>query len=52
MLSLLGLQDTYIHDGRVLTETVEETGPARAFAQSQAAGCSQCDPVKQLREHV
>jgi len=24
MLSLLGLQDTYVHDGRVLTEAVEE----------------------------
>jgi len=24
MLSLLGLQDTYVHDGRVLTETIEE----------------------------
>jgi hypothetical protein len=27
MLSLLGLQDTYVHDGRVLVETIEE----RAF---------------------
>jgi hypothetical protein len=24
MLSLLGLQDTYVHDGRVLTEAIEE----------------------------
>ena len=48
MLSLLGLQDTYIHDGRVLTETIEEqVRPVRLRSHKQP-GCSQCDTVKQL----
>jgi hypothetical protein len=34
MLSLLGLHDSYIHDGRVLTETIEEHAkPARLRGQ-------------------
>jgi hypothetical protein len=36
MLSLVGLQDTYIHDGRVLTETIEErVQPVRLRGHTQ-----------------
>jgi hypothetical protein len=31
MLSLLGLRDTYVHDGRVLTETLEKNGLPRSL---------------------
>src|SRR6266550_3760903 len=39
MLALLGLQDTYIHDGRVLTETVEEhVQPVRLRGHAHTLG--------------
>jgi hypothetical protein len=39
MLALLGLQDTYIHDGRVLTETVEEhVQPVRLRGHTHTLG--------------
>lgn len=39
MLSLLGLQDTYLHDGRVLTEAVEEhVQPVRLRGHTQTLG--------------
>jgi hypothetical protein len=39
MLSLVGLQDTYLHDGRVLTETVEEHAqPVRLRGHTHTLG--------------
>jgi hypothetical protein len=39
MLSLLGLKDTYVHDGRVLTETVEQhVQPVRLRGRTHTLG--------------
>jgi hypothetical protein len=39
MLALLGLQDSYVHDGRVLTEAVEERSqPVRLRGHTQTLG--------------